>query len=149
MMQSFSVATSVVARRSWTPSAGSALSRSSASIAPTSVLPASRISTRTSVPLLCDVTIRRRATRQRQPHPGGRLRDATAGRLLQSMAVAAYWLKMRECVSDGVPDHLKDGVRHFREPIMHPQALTPRVHEARSLQVCEMPRGFRLRDLER
>src|SRR4051812_24135698 len=55
----------------------------------------------------------------------------------------------RQRVLNGIDDGRLDGIGQLTEPIVDPEPLPTRIDEARSPKVGEMPRRFRLRDLER
>ena len=50
---------------------------------------------------------------------------------------------------DGVTDRPENRVGHLGQAVVHPQAVTPGVHQAGLPEVGEMPGRFRLWDLQR
>src|SRR5262245_60601547 len=75
--------------------------------------------------------------------------EAAAGRLTKPLAVSGDGVDVRQRVLHDVGERAKDRVVERREPVMDPQALPPRLDEARAPEVREVPRHGRLRQFQR
>src|SRR5262245_36823014 len=76
-----------------------------------------------------------------------RLQTAT-GRLTKPLAVSGDGVDVRQCVLHDVGQRAQDRVVERREPVMDPQALSPRLDQAGSSEVGEVSRHGRLRQFE-
>ena len=59
-----------------------------------------------------------------------------------------HCVHVRECVADRIDDGGHHRIGEFAEAIVDPQSLSSRVHQSGSSQIRQMPRRFRLRNLE-
>lgn len=66
------------------------------------------------------------------------------GLLLETGRIFADALEVAKGVGYGVPDGADDGIRSVDETVVHPQAVSPCVDEARAAQVRQMARRLRL-----
>jgi hypothetical protein len=59
-----------------------------------------------------------------------------------------HGVDVRERMANGVADPGQDRIRQLAEPIVHPQALAPRLDEAGPTQIGQVAGGLGLRDLQ-